>query len=323
MSWKKKFVSCALVLGLIPLMGQTACPPGIDPVPDPIPDSGLSCWDLNADGTCDPEEDANGDGTCDAADCQGEQGPKGDKGDKGEKGDQGDSGQDGAKGDPGLSCWDLNENGVRDLPDEDRDGDGDVDVDDCCSSGGTGGDCADCDSRFVNENQSNSISTEMIQDDAVTQQKIDASGASNGKVLKTDGNDIYWGTDETGGGGPVIEFGEAESTIQLTSSWQTINSNVIDVPTSGKIHVVANASFGFNDVGRSLYLGISLTDGGSPANIATMLHTVDYSMLCGTTQYVTSVSPGTHTFYFVAKQQIGSGDTTAAKRQISIAFFPD
>lgn len=32
---------------------------------------GLSCWDLNMDTECNPEEDINGDGACDALDCQG------------------------------------------------------------------------------------------------------------------------------------------------------------------------------------------------------------------------------------------------------------
>ena len=35
---------------------------------------GLHCWDLDADGECDLEEDINGDEECDALDCQGEPG---------------------------------------------------------------------------------------------------------------------------------------------------------------------------------------------------------------------------------------------------------
>ncbi len=47
------------------------------------------------------------------------------------EGDDGDDGRDGADGAAGLACWDLNENGVPDLPDEDLNGDGVVDVLDC------------------------------------------------------------------------------------------------------------------------------------------------------------------------------------------------
>ena len=40
-------------------------PPGAD---------GLHCWDENADGVCDPDEDINGDTFCDTFDCHGPQG---------------------------------------------------------------------------------------------------------------------------------------------------------------------------------------------------------------------------------------------------------
>lgn len=72
--------------------------------------NGISCWDINGNGTCDPIEDKNG-GGCDASDCQGPQGiqgpegPRGDtgeKGDKGDKGDQGEPGVDGKDGAPGI-----------------------------------------------------------------------------------------------------------------------------------------------------------------------------------------------------------------------------
>lgn len=55
-------------------------------------------------------------------------------------GDDGTDGTDGADGAAGLNCWDLNENGVGDLPDEDLNSDGVVDTNDCNGLIGTGGD---------------------------------------------------------------------------------------------------------------------------------------------------------------------------------------
>jgi OmcA/MtrC family decaheme c-type cytochrome len=53
-------------------------------------------------------------------------------------GDDGDDGEPGPPGTDGISCWDLNENGVKDLPDEDLNGDGVVDVNDCNPNTGGG-----------------------------------------------------------------------------------------------------------------------------------------------------------------------------------------
>ncbi len=51
-------------------------------------------------------------------------------GDDGDDGAAGAPGADGAPGEDGISCWDLNENGIGD-PEEDINGDGVVDVQDC------------------------------------------------------------------------------------------------------------------------------------------------------------------------------------------------
>jgi OmcA/MtrC family decaheme c-type cytochrome len=58
-------------------------------------------------------------------------------------GDDGRDGTDGSAGMDGLNCWDLNENGVKDLPDEDLNNDGVVDTNDCNGLIGTGGDRAE------------------------------------------------------------------------------------------------------------------------------------------------------------------------------------
>ncbi len=55
----------------------------------------------------------------------------GDDGATGAAGTAGAAGLAGTDGSDGISCWDLNQNGVGDLPDEDINGDGVVDVLDC------------------------------------------------------------------------------------------------------------------------------------------------------------------------------------------------
>ncbi|MGW8370118.1 MAG: OmcA/MtrC family decaheme c-type cytochrome, partial [Gammaproteobacteria bacterium] len=54
-------------------------------------------------------------------------------------GDDGRDGTDGTDGATGLSCWDLNENGIKDFPDEDTNGDGVIDVNDCRGDAAAGG----------------------------------------------------------------------------------------------------------------------------------------------------------------------------------------
>jgi octaheme c-type cytochrome (tetrathionate reductase family) len=57
-------------------------------------------------------------------------------GDDGNDGDDGEPGAPGTPGGNGLSCWDLNQNGVADLATEDLNKDGKVDVDDCRTPSG-------------------------------------------------------------------------------------------------------------------------------------------------------------------------------------------
>ncbi|MGD9340852.1 MAG: OmcA/MtrC family decaheme c-type cytochrome [Chromatiales bacterium] len=58
-------------------------------------------------------------------------------------GDDGRDGADGMDGATGLSCWDLNENGIKDFPDEDTNGDGVIDVNDCRGEDAVAGDLSD------------------------------------------------------------------------------------------------------------------------------------------------------------------------------------
>lgn len=91
---------------------------------------GLPCWDLDGDGIGDPEEDFNGDGNYDALDCRGIDGEDGATGPQGIPGEDGADGQNGDDGADGIDCWDLNGNGIGDAS-EDTNGDGVVDVLDC------------------------------------------------------------------------------------------------------------------------------------------------------------------------------------------------
>lgn len=85
---------------------------------------GLHCWDLNADGACDPAtEDQNSDGICDVNDCQGADGPNAEP----------------IPGVDGLQCWDLNGNGTGDV-DEDINGDSLFNALDCRGPAGPSGD---------------------------------------------------------------------------------------------------------------------------------------------------------------------------------------
>jgi hypothetical protein len=98
---------------------------------------GLNCWDMDASGVCDADDDWTGpdgepDGICNYLDCQGPagadgtstgtqgpQGPAGPQGPSGTDGTDGTNGTDGTDGSNGLNCWDLNANFVCDLDAED------------------------------------------------------------------------------------------------------------------------------------------------------------------------------------------------------------
>jgi len=58
---------------------------------------------------------------------------------QGPTGKQGEPGKDGAPGSPGVSCWDLNQNGVCDMELEDTNGDGRCDSLDCRGKDGQAG----------------------------------------------------------------------------------------------------------------------------------------------------------------------------------------
>lgn len=108
---------------------------------------------------------------------EGPAGPPGPAGIQGIQGPQGFDGQPGPQGPIGISCWDLNENGLADAS-EDTNDDGTVDVFDCSGGGGGGGgtpgeDGIDC--WDTNGNNANDPSEDTNGDNIVN--VLDCQGA--------------------------------------------------------------------------------------------------------------------------------------------------
>lgn len=86
-----------------------------------------------------PTGPAGAKGDTGAEGLEGDTGPRGYTGPQGPAGLQGAQGLAGADGANGINCWDLNGNGMGDLPAEDLNSDGGVDVNDCTGSQGPAG----------------------------------------------------------------------------------------------------------------------------------------------------------------------------------------
>lgn len=99
---------------------------------------GPRCWDLNANGIGELDEDVNGDGNFDELDCIAQVGPRGPQGPAGDTGPQGEPGRRGPAGTDGLHCWDLNGNRQAD-PEEDTNDDGYYNALDCAGPAGPTG----------------------------------------------------------------------------------------------------------------------------------------------------------------------------------------
>jgi len=151
----------------------------------------------------------------------GDTGPQGDDGKDGDKGDKGAPGEKGDKGDPGepgADCEDCDDRFVNEGdPDSistDMIQDDAVDSDKVLDNSLTADDLApeSVGSSEIAPNAVDSskiapdaVDTPEIVDRAVTLPKIDATGASDGRVLKTDGNEMYW--DDPGGTCPWSQNG--------------------------------------------------------------------------------------------------------------------
>ncbi len=94
--------------------------------------NGISCWDLDADGVNDANEDINLDGSFNSLDC------KGATGSQGPIGLTGPAGSTGTNGANGISCWDLDADGVNDA-NEDINLDGSFNSLDCKGATGSQG----------------------------------------------------------------------------------------------------------------------------------------------------------------------------------------
>ncbi len=117
------------------------------PADNPSPRAGgtAACWDINRSGVCElPGEDLNGDGSCTIADCgvPGRAGGSGNGVDGREDAaclaDTARAGLLGRQLNPGwaevcpeFECWDVDQSGFCEIPDEDVNGDGSCTILDC------------------------------------------------------------------------------------------------------------------------------------------------------------------------------------------------
>ncbi len=138
---------------------------------------------------------------------EGDEGPQGPQGLQGEEGPQGDDGPDGPQGEQGLQGLQGDVGPEGEQGEEGHQGDDGQegrkgDKGDKGDPGEPGADCEDCDDRFVNEGQADSVSTAMLQDAAVTLEKIDTAGADANQIMKfIQGQGLVWADDETNGDG--------------------------------------------------------------------------------------------------------------------------
>ncbi len=103
-------------------------------------------------------------------------------GDDGNDGPQGPAGTDGTDGTDGFNCWDLNENGIPDFPEEDLNGDGEINVLDCNSLAnqyiviGNGSDLTEEEIAFLGQLQGTITDVQVSSPPVVTFTVTDSSG---------------------------------------------------------------------------------------------------------------------------------------------------
>lgn len=129
--------------------------------------------------------------------------------------------------------------------------------------------------------------------------------------------------------GQRVVFAEAETSLILTKSWQSILPISITVPSSGTIHVHANASIrlGAGACNPAL-LGIASGDDDPPQHIVARVEHCDPDTganIPATAQLVVERVPaGTYTLHLVGMRVLDSGGTIEVSRpQMSVTFLPD
>ncbi len=158
------------------------------------------------------------------AGCEGDDGKDGATGPTGPTGATGTTGATGATGAPGLNCWDLNGNGVGDLPAEDINKDGKVDVNDCRTTS-TGYDTASLHKGYFTENKYTS-----------TSQCLYCHGKTGDDVMKT----AHWKWE-----GTVSGIKGFEGTIH--GKKDLLNNFCLAVPTNEGRCNQCHISYGWGD----------------------------------------------------------------------------
>jgi hypothetical protein len=129
--------------------------------------------------------------------------------------------------------------------------------------------------------------------------------------------------------GQRMAFAEADTNRTLTTSWQSVLQVTIEIPSTGKVHIIGNASFELGDCNPAQF-GISPEPIGFPSHITSRVEhcgNLDFASanIAATTQYITAVTPGRRTFHLVARRMLntGGGTITLVLPQMSVTFLPD
>jgi hypothetical protein len=261
---------------------------------------------------------------------KGEQGDPGPQGEQGPQGDPGPAGANGSDGEDGISCWDLNGNGVED-PSEDVNGDLVVDANDCRGAQGDpgpqglpGADGAD------GADGVDGINCWDLNENGVEDPAEDVNGD-----LVVDVNDCKGPQGDPGPPGPgtlmTWDTSGATTTIETTCTNYAGAAVTITVPSDGLIVVSGQAwllidhTVGTED---RWYVGIgdaptdcSETYGAWVGSISVNSATDSSLDRTGPVTRVFMVAPGTYTYYLNGMMWSGQSSTDRFWYAIQVAVF--